>query len=116
MSIFSFTEALGTLKGQMAKSKGRTKQNVQDEALVTSYSNRLTRSGSNRPVFEVILAELKADPRLTAAQVVAIAHRYALGSRKPSSKATALAAISKRFVEIVRFESKNKVAEKTRPW
>jgi len=28
----------------------------------------------------------------------------------------ALAAISKRFVEIVRFHAKNKVAEKARPW
>jgi len=28
----------------------------------------------------------------------------------------ALASISKRFVEIVRFHAKNKVAERVRPW
>jgi hypothetical protein len=38
------------------------------------------------------------------------------GGKKPSSKTMALAAISKRFVEIVRFHAKNKVAEKARPW
>jgi hypothetical protein len=53
---------------------------------------------------------------LKAPDVIAIAHRYNGGGKKPSSKTMALAAISKRFVEIVRFHAKNKVAEKARPW
>jgi hypothetical protein len=38
------------------------------------------------------------------------------GGRKAPSKSAALKAISKRFVEIVRFHAKNKVAERVRPW
>ncbi len=104
------------LKGEMAKSRGRTKAIDLDEELIGSYVARLTRSGTNRPVFEAILGEIKGDVRLSAANVITIAHQYARSSKKPSSKATAFAAISKRFVEIVRFEAKNKIAEKTRPW
>jgi hypothetical protein len=100
----------------MAKARGQRKQQVVEGVLVDDYVTRLVRAGELRPAFEVILAEIKSDSRLKAPDVIAIAHRYNGGGKKPSSKTMALAAISKRFVEIVRFHAKNKVAEKARPW
>jgi hypothetical protein len=100
----------------MANSRGQKKQRAVDDKLLDDYVARLNRVGDQRPAFEIVLAEIKADSRLKASDVVAIAQRYNGGGKKPSSKAMALAAISKRFVEIVRFHAKNKVAERVRPW
>jgi hypothetical protein len=87
-----------------------------NEDLVREYVDRFTKAQTNRSTFERIFAELKEDDRPRAADVIEISHRYGRGGPKPSSKAAALAAISKRFVEIVRFHAKNKIAEKARPW
>jgi hypothetical protein len=84
--------------------------------LVTSYVDSLVSTRTDRAGFERVLSDLKSNPELRAAEVIAIAHKYVGGGKKPSSKTMALAAISKRFVEIVRFHAKNKVAEKARPW
>lgn len=116
MAIFGLSEIFGFPRDDMAKPRGQKKQRVVDDGLVDDYVARLVRAGGQRPAFEVILAEIKADDRLKAADIVAIAQRYNGGGKKPSSKAMALAAISKRFVEIVRFHAKNKVAERVRPW
>jgi hypothetical protein len=115
MSILSLTGVFGYLKDDMAKARARKSQ-VLDEALIGEYADRLVRAKIDRDAFEYIFADLKADTRLKALDIVAIAHRYSGGGKKPSSKAMALAAISKRFVEIVRFHAKNKVAERVRPW
>jgi hypothetical protein len=100
----------------MAKARSQKKERVVNDKLVDDYLARLVRAGNQRPVFEVVFAEIKADDRLAAREIIAVAHRYNQGGKKPSSKTMALAAISKRFVEIVRFHAKNKVAEKARPW
>jgi hypothetical protein len=115
MSILSLTGVFGYLKDDMAKARARKSQ-VLDEGLIGEYADRLVRAKTDRDGFEYVFAELKADSRLKAAEIVAIAQRYNGGGKKPSSKAMALAAISKRFVEIVRFHAKNKVAERVRPW
>jgi hypothetical protein len=59
---------------------------------------------------------LESDSTLTSADLIAIASAYNKGGRKPGSKAAALAMLRKRFVEILRFHAKNKVADKVRPW
>ena len=99
----------------MAKARARKPQAI-NEALIDGYVDRLIRAKIDRDAFEDVFAELKADSALKAPDVVAIAQRYNGGGKKPSSKAMALAAISKRFVEIVRFHAKNEVAAKVRPW
>lgn len=116
MAIFRLGEILGYRKDDMAKSRGQKKQRAVDDKLLDDYVARLNRVGDQRPAFETVLAEIKADNRLKASDIVAIAQRYNGGGKKPSSKTMALAAISKRFVEIVRFHAKNKVAERVRPW
>lgn len=116
MAIFGLSEIFGLPRDDMGKPRGQKKQRVVDNRLVDDYVARLVRAGEQRPAFEIIFTELKGDDQLKAADVIAIAHRYGGGGKKPSSKAMALAAISKRFVEIVRFHAKNKVAERVRPW
>jgi len=64
----------------------------------------------------LVLAELEDDSTLTSADLIAVASAYNKGGKKPTSRAAAFALIRKRFVEIVRFHAKNKVAEKVRPW
>lgn len=115
MSILSLGGVFEYLKDDMAKARARKPQ-VLDEALIDAYAARFGRAKIDRDVFETVFEELKVDSRLKAAEVIAIAQRYSGGGKKPSSKAMALAAISKRFVEIVRFHAKNKVAERVRPW
>lgn len=94
--------------------EGARKADTLDEALINSY-DKLVRAKIDRETFEMIFSRLEADERLKAADII-VAHRYNQGGKKPSSKTMALAAISKHFVEIVRFHAKNKVAEKVRPW
>jgi hypothetical protein len=108
MTIFNFKEAFDIFRGEMAK----TRRTV-DEALVAAFAERLRAVGSDRPAFDSIFAELNT---LKAAELGAIAQRYVGGGKKVNTKSAALALIRKRFVEIIRFHSKNKVAEKTRPW
>lgn len=112
MGIFNLSKVFGQLKGDMAKA-GKPKA---DEAKVAAYASRLSAVGADRPRFGAIVAELEADTQVTAGELIAIASAYNKGGRKPASKAAALAMIKKRFVEIVRFHAKNKVAEKVRPW
>lgn len=114
MSMFGFGELFG-LKDDMARARSK-KADALDERLVADYVERLNASKTDRAAFDVVFNEIKADKQLKAAEIVAIAYRYNKGGSKPSSKTMALAAISKRFVEMVRFHAKNKVAEKVRPW
>lgn len=114
MSMFGLGELFG-LKDDMARARAK-KADALDEQLVGDYVERLIASKTDRASFDVVFNALKTDKQLKAADIVAIAHRYGKGGAKPSSKTMALAAISKRFVEIVRFHAKNKVAEKVRPW
>lgn len=117
MAIFSLGEVLfGSQKDDMARARAQKKDKAVNEALVSSYVERLVRIADRRAEFEAALSDIKSDEHLTAGDIIAIAHRYNKGGRKASSRATALAAISKRFVEIVRFHAKNKIAEKARPW
>lgn len=111
MGIFDLSSFFG-LSDDMAKSRA----GAGNERRVGAYVDRLVGASVDRAVFDNVFAEIKGDKQLKAADVITIAHRYNRGGTKAASKAKALAAISKRFVEIVRFHAKNKVAEKARPW
>jgi len=108
----------GASEDEMAKSKRAIEKKTGDSAssLVADFTARLSRAGTDKSSFEQALASLRADTSLSARDVIDIAHAYGGGGRKPASKAAALAAISKRYVELVRLHAKNKVAEKARPF
>ena len=96
----------------MAKSpKGKP-----DEAKVAAYAGRLTAAKTDRPMFEAVFGDIEGASDLTSADLIAIAHTYNRGGKKPTSKAAAFAMIRKRFVEVVRAANKDKVAAKARPW
>ncbi|MEW5963972.1 MAG: hypothetical protein AB1749_10470 [Pseudomonadota bacterium] len=87
-----------------------------DNKLVNRFAGLLAAAKTDSKAFEATLAELSADPRLKAPEIVAIAKAYAGSSKRVTSKAAAMEAIRKRFVELVRFEAKNALAAKSRPW
>jgi hypothetical protein len=112
MSISWLGEVFGLGKDEMAKST-KTKAN---DGRVSAFVGRLSAAKTDRTAFETIVSELEGTEGLTSADLVAIAHRYNKGGKKPTSKVAAIAMIKKRFVEIVRTVNKNKVAERARPW
>jgi hypothetical protein len=115
MSIFDLINVFGTANDEMAK-KAAAKVKPRNERLVAEYCTRLAKTGTDRAAFEAVCSDFKGDDRLASADIIAIAHTYVGGGKKPSSRDTAYSAISKRFVEIVRFHAKNQVAAKARPW
>lgn len=116
MAIFGLIDVFEHLKGDMAKARSIKKVPSDNSALIDNYLDRLLAAKTDRAQFEPVLAELKADKRLKSADVTTIAQRYAKSSTRAASKVLALSVISKRFVEIVRYHAKNRVAEKVRPW
>lgn len=86
-----------------------------DEGLVKELAGKLSATGLDRDRFDAAYAELSADKRLKAAEIIAIAQSYAKG-RKPRSKSDAMTAIRKRFVELRQIETLSRNAEKARPW
>lgn len=111
MSIFRLGEVFGLGRSEMAKSKSKA-----NAAKVTEYAARLVAAKTDRPMFETVLADIETAADLTSADLIAIAHSYNRGGKKPTSKAAATAMMRKRFVEIVRAANKDRVAEKARPW
>ena len=112
MSIFRLGEVFGLGRSEMAKSP-KSKPN---EAKVSAYAGRLAAAKTDRPMFETVVGDIEQATDLTSAELIAIAHAYNRGGKKPTSKTAALAMIRKRFVEIVRAANKDKVAAKARPW
>ncbi len=109
MSIFPFGIFQQDTSDEMAK-KGQI-----DDGRVAAYAARLTAAGSDSYRFEDVLAELKADAGVSAAEMQVIAVRYRGGGKKPHSKSAAVSAIVTRFAEISRFHRNNAIAEKVRP-
>jgi hypothetical protein len=113
MPIFSLKELFGS--GEATDLARARRATPAPKELVDEYAARFHSSGLDREVFEAAFAALSGDTRLKSADVTAIAQRYARG-RRPRSRADGLAAIRKRFVEIVRSDAIRRNAEKTRPW
>ena len=110
MTILSLANFFAYGRDEMARSEAI------NEPLVTDYVARLVRAKIDRAEFNTVFEELKDDKQLRAVDVIIIAQRYNRGGKRATSKKKAIEAISKRFVEIVRFHAKNKVAERVRPW
>lgn len=87
-----------------------------DEGRVAAYVARLTAARTDRAAFEAAIGDIENAGGITSADLIAVAHRYNKGGKKPTSKSAAFAIIRKRFIEIVRTANKNKVAERARPW
>jgi hypothetical protein len=90
-------------------------QDSQSASPVATYANGLTAS-TDRASFDALLRRIEADATLSARDLVRIAELYAVPGSKLTSRAAAVAAISKRFVELARFASNNRKALETRPW
>lgn len=112
MSISWFGGVFGLGDDAMAKAS-KVKA---DERRVATHLARLTAAKTDRTAFEAALGDLESSGDITSADLVAVAHRYNKGGKKPTSKSAAVAMIRKRFVEIVRTANKKKVAERARPW
>jgi hypothetical protein len=93
-----------------AKPKGRgkaaTKTAMSNEEAIASYLAALRNAGTDRSVFEAVLAKLKADKSLKSPAVAEIARRYADTVTKYKSIAAAHADISSAFTQRARFASK----------
>jgi hypothetical protein len=85
-----------------------------DAALVDEWRVALTAAGDDRKAFDAVLDGIKGDCRLRAGEVIAIAHAYQGGGNKPGTRAAAIAAIGRSFVDRLRSAAKNRAAEKVR--
>ncbi len=107
---------LGGVFGLGDDEMARTSKAKADEGRVATHLSRLTAAKTDRSAFDAAIEEIESTGDLTSADLIAVAHRYNKGGKKPTSKSAAFAMIRKRFVEIVRTANKNKVAERARPW
>jgi len=116
MGMFDFARVFGGSEDDMAKKAKIKKAAAEPSKAAQEFAARLARAGTDKSAFDSAFADLIAHKELAAMDVINIAHTYLGGGKKPTSKTAALSAISKRFVEIVRYHAKNKNAEKARPW
>ena len=72
------------------------------QQLVESYAARLLAAGADARAFDAVFDALQAETSLKLTHIATIAQRYAPGSKRPASKTLAFAAISKRFVAVVK--------------
>jgi hypothetical protein len=101
--------------GETEMTKSPTVNSFNKE-VVTNFLERLVAAKLDREAFDVVVGELASDQTLKSADLIEIAMRYAIPPRKLTSRAKALAAIDKRFGELVRTRDKNTRAGNTRPW
>ncbi|MGF1650106.1 MAG: hypothetical protein ACFCUN_06625 [Hyphomicrobiaceae bacterium] len=83
---------------------------------VNHYAALLAEAKTDARAFEPLIAQIRSDKVLKAGDVVAIAKAFAGQGARVTSKKTALDAIERRFVELVRFDRRNAIAKATRPW
>lgn len=87
-----------------------------DAKVVAGYAARLKGVGTDRASFDPLVAEIERDAAVKSGEIIAIAKAYAGASKRITSRTAALDAIRKRFVELIRFDAKNELAAKSRPW
>lgn len=94
----------------------RQKRTDIDRTRIDEMARKLSAARTDRSSFEATYAELATDKRLSVEEIVAIALAYRNGGGKPTSKRSALEAIRKRFLELVRGQAQIAQASKARPW
>lgn len=72
------------------------------QMLVDRFAERLRAAGADAAAFDAVFDALQAEKSFKLTHVATIAQRYAPGIKRPASKTLAFAAISKRFVEVVK--------------
>jgi hypothetical protein len=80
------------------------------------YVQRLKAAVGSQQSFDKVVEELVSDKALAAGDLINIATKFAIPASRISSKTAAIAAIKKRYVELARFNAKNALAAKARPW
>jgi len=108
VGLIDLARAFGRGEDEMAKKPGIGADGIAKRVA------QLKAAGTDSAVFERVLAEITADKVIKANEIAEIATGYCL--RKVKSRAQALEAINKRFVELRRQQNKDKIAEKARPW
>jgi hypothetical protein len=109
-----FFNLMGKTESGCEMAQKTFKKPVSDAA--SSYVQRLRSAKLDQTLFEAVLVDMNGDPLLRALDFIDIANGYSAVGLKVTSKATALAKIKKRFVELGRQHGKNKAAEKIQPW
>jgi len=113
MNIAWFARRAASEDEEMVRSASKA---AVDQKLIKAYADRLTAARIDRAAFNAVVADVKGDRSVKSHELIAIAKAYAGASKKIGSKKAALEAIEKRFVELVRFDAKNALASKSRPW
>jgi len=113
MAIFQFWAGAKEDTDSMAARKASAEVN---ENLAASYSESLVEAGADRDAFQQVIQRLRNDRAAGPAEFAIIAHNFGVSGKTLKSKTAAIAAIEKRFVEIIRFHKKNRVAAGTKPW
>ena len=103
--MLEIEDAVATGDDDMAKKAA-------DERIVNTYVSKLRDVGHDRTAFDRLMADLKDNKEVGAAEVVGIASQYA-GKRFGSKKA-ALEGLAKRFVDLVRTSARLEIAAKER--
>lgn len=108
MGLIDLARMFGRSEDEVAKKSGIGRNGI------AAAVAQLKAAGTDHAAFEKAFAEVEDNAQIKAAELAEIATTYCL--RKVSSRAAALAAIRKRFVELRRQSNKDKIAEKARPW
>ena len=67
MAIFNLSEVFGFLKDDMGRARGKKKERAANDELARSYVERFVQARTRKSDFELVLADLKADKRLSVA-------------------------------------------------
>ncbi len=87
-----------------------------NEVVVKKYTAKLQGAGLDRPAFEALMEEIKADGAVKKPEADAIAFAFIGGRRKYASKKAAFEAIEDRFLDRVRSHSKKEQIRDVYPW
>lgn len=86
------------------------------EQVVSQHLDALTAAGRDQHAFDRAIEALRTDATAKTPELIEIAKSYAGRGKKIGSQKVALEIIRKRFIELVRYDAKNKVAKHSRPW
>jgi hypothetical protein len=93
------------------RTKSKTPKTVSDGGnLVATYVSRLKAAGLQKSTFDEVFAALAADKLAKKGDVLTIASAYVGISLRARSRKDSLNMIEKKFVELVRFEEKQRIA------
>jgi len=93
----------------------RSKKQPVDDSKIDAWVARLKLAARDAAQFDVVFGEVESGDLLGSAEIIAIAHKFASGS-KPKSKKAALLAIAQERQRLVHSKSKGESAAKTRVW